>query len=53
MKKLIILLATTLGSSVGWWLGSSYGIMTSFILSMIGFGFGMYYGARYAKNLDI
>jgi hypothetical protein len=53
MKKLVVFVTTTVGSTAGWWLGSDYGIMTAFILSMIGFGLGMYYGARYAKNLDI
>lgn len=53
MKKLVVLVTTTIGSTVGWWLGSSYGIMTAFILSMIGFGVGMFYGARFAKNLDV
>jgi len=52
VKKLVVLMGTTLGSSLGWWLGSPGGIMGSFIVSMIGFGVGMYYAARFAQRLD-
>jgi len=52
MKKVLVLVGTTLGSSVGWWLGASGGIMGSFIVSMIGFGVGMYYGAQLAQRLE-
>jgi hypothetical protein len=51
LKKLLILTGTTLGSAVGWWLGADFGIMTAFIVSMIGFGVGMWGGARLAKHL--
>lgn len=51
LKKLLILSGTTLGSAVGWWLGADFGIMTAFIVSMIGFGAGMWGGARLAKHL--
>lgn len=50
MKKLLVLVGTTLGSAVGWWLGADFGIMTAFILSMIGFGLGMWGGARLARD---
>jgi hypothetical protein len=53
MKKLVVFVTTTVGSAAGWWLGSDYGIMTAFILSVIGFGVGMYFGKRYAMSLDI
>jgi hypothetical protein len=36
------------GSWLGWWLGDHVGLMTAFILSMIGAGFGLYYGRRLA-----
>jgi hypothetical protein len=52
VKKLLGLVGTTLGSGLGWWLGSPGGIMGSFIVSMIGFGVGMYSGARLAQRLD-
>ncbi len=52
MKKLLVLVGTTLGSSIGWWLGAAGGIMGSFVLGMVGFGVGMYFGARLAKRLE-
>jgi hypothetical protein len=51
LKKLLILTGTTLGSAIGWWLGAHFGIMTAFIVSMVGFGFGMWGGARLAGHL--
>ena len=53
MKKLIVLITTTVGSAAGWWLGARVGIMTAFIVSMIGFGLGLYYGTKYAKSVEI
>ena len=52
MKKLIVLLTTTIASAAGWWLGAKVGIMTAFIVSMIGFGFGLYYGNQFAKRVE-
>jgi len=53
VKKVIVLITTTVGSAAGWWLGARVGFMTAFILSMVGFGFGMYYGNKYAKSVEI
>jgi hypothetical protein len=53
MTKLIVLLTTTIGSAGGWWLGARVGIMTAFIVSMIGFALGLYYGKRFAKSVEI
>jgi hypothetical protein len=50
MKKLLVLLGSTLGSALGWWLGANVGIMTAFIVSMVGFGAGMWGGARLARH---
>jgi hypothetical protein len=52
MKKLLILAGTTIGSSIGWWLGAKVGLMTAFMVSIVGTGFGMYYGNRVAQNYD-
>ena len=48
------LIGTTVGSYAGWYLGSLLGggFMTSFILSMVGLGVGMYYGAKKAKDYE-
>jgi hypothetical protein len=50
MKKLCIFIGTTIGSSVGWWAGDKFGFMTAFMLSIVGTGFGMYYGVRFARE---
>ena len=52
MKKLFILIGTTIGSSIGWWIGDKFGLMTAFALSMVGTGFGMYYGIRFAREYE-
>lgn len=51
MKKVLVLVLSTVGSAAGWWLGSSVGIMSSFMLSMVGLGVGMWAGARLARDL--
>ena len=51
MKKILVLLGSTIGSYVGWWAGSSAGLLTAFMLSMVGLGLGMYFGARTASRL--
>lgn len=39
-------------SSVGWWLGARFGIMTGFILSGVGSIVGVYAGWRLHRMLD-
>ena len=51
MKKLFVMLGSTAGSYLGWWLGAAGGIFGSFIVSMFGFGVGMWAGARAADRL--
>jgi hypothetical protein len=50
MKRLLVLVGTTVGGALGWWIGDHAGIMTAFILSMIGTGLGMYIGSRIARE---
>ncbi len=52
MKKLLVTVGTTIGSSLGWWLGDAGGLMGSFVMSMVGFGAGMYGGAWLARRMD-
>ncbi len=52
MRKLLILIGTTLGSAIGWWLGDKVGLMTAFVLSMVGTGVGMYFGIKYAREYE-
>jgi hypothetical protein len=51
MKKLVALVFSTMGSALGWWLGSYAGIMTAYMMSMLGFGIGLWAGARLAREM--
>lgn len=53
VKKLMVMLGTTVGSGIGWWLGADVGIMTAFMLSMVGFGVGMWGAAKLAQRWEI
>jgi hypothetical protein len=51
MTRLLVLAGTTVFGGIGWWLGERQGIMTAFIVSMIGTGVGIYVGRRVADML--
>ena len=46
-----MLLGATVGGAIGWWLGARVGIMTAFIVSMLGTGIGVYAGRRIAGSI--
>jgi membrane protein YqaA with SNARE-associated domain len=48
--KMIKLVASTLGSYAGWWLGSHLGLMTGFFLSIIGTAAGAYWAQRWMSE---
>lgn len=50
MEKLIVFVAATLGGYVGWWLGSQVGVMTAFVVSIVGTAAGVYFGRRLARS---
>jgi hypothetical protein len=52
MKKLAVFGGATIGGYVGWYLGDRFGLMTAFILSMLGTGIGTYYGAKFAREYE-
>ena len=54
MKKLFALIGATATSYIGWYLGELVGggFMTCFILSTIAGGFGLYYGAKFARRYE-
>jgi hypothetical protein len=52
MRKLLMLVWSTVFSYVGWWLGAKVGIMTAFMVSMVGLGFGMWFGRKHAIRLE-
>lgn len=47
-----MLVISTIGSYVGWWLGARIGTMTAFILSMVGLGVGLYAGREVARRFE-
>jgi len=51
MKKPLMFAGATVGSYLGWWIGALVGGFTAFVVSMIGFGFGLYAGSRLATRL--
>lgn len=50
LTKILGFFGATLGGALGWWLGDALGVMTAFLLSMVGTGVGMYAGARVARR---
>jgi hypothetical protein len=50
MRKLLTLIAASLGGWLGWWLGARLGTMTAFFLSVIGTGLGLYVGQRIVRD---
>jgi hypothetical protein len=52
MSKLFMLIGSTLGSYAGWWLGAHVGVMSAFIVSMVGTGLGIYGGRRVAQQYE-
>lgn len=50
MRKVVVTAAAILGGWIGWWAGDPFGLMTAFILSMIGTGLGLYFGRRYTDS---
>ena len=51
MSKLLGFIGATVGGAIGWWLGAHVGIMTAFIISMVGTGAGIYGGRQVAERL--
>jgi len=48
--KLLALVGATIGGAIGWWLGAHVGVMTAFMLSVLGTGGGVYVGRRIAAR---
>jgi len=53
LTKLSSFVGATVLGSIGWWIGEHNGFVTAFVLSMIGTGFGMYYGVKVARHYEI
>jgi hypothetical protein len=50
MGRLFAFVGTTAGGYVGWWAGTPVGIMTSFMLCVLGTAAGLYAGRRIARH---
>jgi hypothetical protein len=50
LEKLIPWIAATALSYVGWYLGAKAGTFMAFVLSMVGFGFGVYFGKKWVRE---
>ena len=50
MSKVFGIIGAVAGSAIGWWLGAHVGVMTAFLLSMVGTGVGMYGGKKIARE---
>lgn len=53
MGKLLGFIGATVGGAIGWWAGEQIGgMMTAFIISTIASGFGIYYGRKFAAQIE-
>lgn len=46
MRKLLVLVGATAGSALGWWLGAHVGVMSAFLVSVLGTAAGGYLTKR-------
>ena len=53
MTKLIMIVSSTIGSSLGWWAGARIGFMTAFMVSIVGFGVGIYMARRFVQSYEL
>ncbi len=53
MRKLLAIVGSVIGSTLLGLAGARLGIMTGFMLGMVGTGVGMYAGARLAERLGV
>ncbi|MCC7055049.1 MAG: hypothetical protein IT355_17380 [Gemmatimonadaceae bacterium] len=52
LRKLLALVGSVVVSSILGWAGSKAGMMTGFMLGMVGTGLGMYAGYKLAERLE-
>ena len=53
MTKLFVFIGSTIGGYAGWAIGAPVGVMTAFMLSVVGTGAGIYAGRRVAQRLEV
>jgi len=52
MKRLFISVGVFVGSAIGWRAGEAIGVMTAYMLSVVGSGLGAWAGIRIARELE-
>jgi hypothetical protein len=50
VKRLLVSIGFTVGSTIGWFVGASIGTMTAFMVSIVGGAAGVYIALRWAAN---
>jgi hypothetical protein len=50
VTKVLGFIGATAGGAFGWWVGAPVGVMTAFMLSMVGTGAGLYFGRKVADH---
>ena len=50
LRKVAGFIGATVGGAAGWWLGARFGVMTAFVLSMVGTGVGIYLVRRWLSE---
>jgi hypothetical protein len=50
MKKVLIIVFISIGGWIGWWLGNHFGLMTAYLLSVVGGAAGLYIGRKIMSN---
>lgn len=50
MERLVVLISSTIVGSVGWWIGARVGVMTAFLVSIVGTAIGVYLGRRFVQE---
>lgn len=53
LNKMLGFIGATAGGAIGWWAGERVGLMTAFMLSMVGTGLGIYAGIRVARHYEV
>jgi hypothetical protein len=49
MKGLVILVLTSIGGAIGWWLLERFGIFAAFMGSLVGTAAGLYYANKLSR----
>ncbi len=50
MKKIILFFSISIFSGIGWWLGAHIGMMTAYLVSLVGSIFGVVIGVKFNQN---